>query len=211
MSRPKPDSPLTTTAYALLGLLCTRPYTPYELSRQMKRDLHFCWPRAERGIYYEPKNLVARRLATATVERTGRRKRTVYAITPSGRRAFKEWLEQGVPAEPQLECEAILRATFAHRGSKEALARSIDSLREHAAAMRAQLELQAREYASTGGPFPDQLHLIALTGRFLIDYTALLDNWADWAEARIRDWPSVKSADDVPMDFAYEIFDELAN
>src|SRR5262249_24032806 len=185
-------------------------YTPYGLSRQMKRDLHFCWPRAERGIYYEPKNLVARGLAAATKERTGKRKRTVYSITPAGRRAFLHCLEEGDPAPPQLECEAILRATFAHRGSKDALERTLDRLRDDATDMRAQLAAQAREYAETGGPFPDQLHLIALTGRFLIDYAALLTRWTEWAQAQMRDWPSPASASEVPLDFAYEIFAELA-
>jgi DNA-binding PadR family transcriptional regulator len=203
------ETRLTTTAYALLGLLYTRPYSPYELTRQMKRDLHFCWPRAERGIYYEPKNLVAHGLAAARVERTGRRKRTVYSITPAGRRAFDDWIEQAPAEATQLESEAILRATFSHRGSKQALLQAIASLREDAAAMRRQLVSQAREYADTGGPFPEQLHLIALTGRFLIDYTTLLSDWADWAQGHVDSWPSVKSASEVPLDFAYEIFAEL--
>ena len=204
------DPRLTTTAYALLGLLYTRPYSPYELTQQMKRDLHFCWPRAERGIYYEPKNLVARGFATAREERTGKRKRTVYSITAAGRRAFDEWIEQA-PAEPtQLESEAILRATFAHRGHKAALLRAIESMRADATEMRRQLEMQAREYADSGGPFPEQLHLIALTGRFLIDYTSLVSAWSDWAGKLVESWPSVQSASDIPLDFAYEIFAELA-
>jgi DNA-binding PadR family transcriptional regulator len=175
----------------------------------MKRDLHFCWPRAERGIYYEPKNLVAQGLAAATVERTGRRKRTVYSITTAGRRAFDDWIEQP-PTEPaQLESEAILRATFGHRGTKEALQQAIASLREDAAAMRRQMASQAHEYATTGGPFPEQLHLIALTGRFLIDYVTLLENWADWAQSRVQEWPTVRSARKVELDFAYEIFAEV--
>ena len=203
-------STLTTTSYAVLGLLYTRPYSPYELTQQMKRDLHFCWPRAERGIYYEPKNLVAHGLATARAQRTGRRRRTVYSITAAGRRAFDEWIEQAPAEVTQLSSEAILRATFAHRGSKKALLRAIESLREDAAVMRRQIASQAREYADTGGPFPEQLHLIALTGRFLIDYAALLGQWADWAKRHVDAWPSVQSASDVPLDFAYEIFAELA-
>ena len=202
-------SGLTTTSYALLGLLYTRPYSPYELTQQMKRDLHFCWPRAERGIYYEPKNLVAHRLATARVERTGRRNRTVYSITAAGRRAFDDWIHRAPTEATQLESEAILRATFAHRGSKQALLGAIESMREDAAALRGQLVSQASEYAETGGPFPEQLHLIALTGRFLIDYTSLLSRWADWAQHHVDAWPSVESASEVPLDFAYEIFAEL--
>jgi DNA-binding PadR family transcriptional regulator len=197
---------LTTTSYAILGLLYTRPYSPYELARQMKRDLHFCWPRAERAIYYEPKNLVAHRLAIATTEATGSRKRTVYSISAKGRRAFERWLEEADASAPRLECEAILRATFAHRASKEALLEVVTGLRDHADALRRQVEGQFRDYRETGGPFPEQLHLIALTGRFLIDYITLLERWSDWAEAEVRSWPSVASAIEVPLDFAYEIF-----
>jgi DNA-binding PadR family transcriptional regulator len=202
---------LTTTSYALLGFLYTRPYSAYELARQMKRDLHFSWPRAERAIYYEPKHLLAHGLVTATSERNGRRKRTVYSITPAGRRAFKHWLEQAEAAAPQLEFEAIVHATFAHRASKQALLKTLSGVREQAAAMHAQLQAQGREYLQTGGPFPDQLHLIALTGRFLIDYVALLERWSGWAEAEVRNWPTVASADQVDLDFAYEIFADAAD
>jgi DNA-binding PadR family transcriptional regulator len=208
MSSPK-HSRLTTTSYALLGLLYTRPYSPYELAQQMKRDLHFCWPRAERGIYYEPKNLVARGLATARVEHTGRRKRTVYSITATGRRAFDDWIERAPEEAIQLESEAILRATFAHRGSKDALLQAIATLRDDAVAMHRQLASQAREYRQTGGPFPEQLHLVALTGRFLIDYATLLTEWAEWAQRQVDAWSSTKSASEVPLDFAYDIFAEL--
>ena len=197
---------LTTTSYAILGLLYTRPYSPYELAAQMKRDLQFCWPRAERGIYYEPKKLVAHGLATADTEATGKRTRTVYSITSAGRRALRRWLEDASSTPPQLESEALLRATFAHRGSKEALLEVLRGLREHAAALRRQVGEQAGDYQETGGPFPDQLHLIALTGRFLIDYTELFERWARWAEEQVARWPTVASASDVPLDFAYEVF-----
>jgi DNA-binding PadR family transcriptional regulator len=208
MSRPR-EPALTTTAYALLGLLYTRSYTPYELAQQMRRDLHFCWPRAERAIYYEPKHLVELGLATATADATGRRKRTVYSITDSGRAALAEWLERGEAAPPELECEALVRATFAHRASKDALLRVIAQLRDHARAIQRQIADQAREYERTGGQFPDQLHLIALGGRFIADYAAMLGEWADWAEAEARTWPTTESAADVPLEFAHEIFSQI--
>ena len=44
MSRTLPE--LTTTSYAILGLLAIRPWSTYELARQMQRDLRFVWPRA---------------------------------------------------------------------------------------------------------------------------------------------------------------------
>jgi DNA-binding PadR family transcriptional regulator len=56
---------LTTTAYALLGLLDIRPWTTYALAKQVARSLRLIWPRAESNVYEGPKALVAHGLATA--------------------------------------------------------------------------------------------------------------------------------------------------
>src|SRR5262249_58964926 len=98
------EKPLTTTSYALLGLLRLRPWTTYELAKQVQRGLGWFWPRAERKLYDEPKRLVAAGLAAAAEERTGRRPRTVYSITPAGRRALRAWLaEPSAPPPPRTE------------------------------------------------------------------------------------------------------------
>src|SRR5581483_2756096 len=89
---------LSTTSYAILGLLALRPWTTYELTQQLKRNLHYFWPRAESGVYEEPKNLVQQGLAESRREPFGRRPRTVYTITSAGRAALARWLEE--PSEP---------------------------------------------------------------------------------------------------------------
>ena len=86
--------PLTSTSYAILGLLSLRPWTTYELAQQMQRALGQFWPRAESKLYEEPKKLVEHGLAKATVEHVGKRPRTVYAITPAGRKALKAWMPE---------------------------------------------------------------------------------------------------------------------
>jgi PadR family transcriptional regulator AphA len=45
---------LTTTSYAILGLLAIKPWSTYELAAQMRRNLHYFWPRAESNLYAEP-------------------------------------------------------------------------------------------------------------------------------------------------------------
>src|SRR6516165_1624307 len=92
MSTARDLSALTTTSYAFLGLLAERPWTTYELAQQIQTSLHNFWPRSERQLYEQPKLLVAHGLATATRDKVGRRPRTVYRITPAGRRALKAWL-----------------------------------------------------------------------------------------------------------------------
>ena len=57
---------LTTTSYAILGLLGIQPWTTYELAQQMERSLKYFWPRAQSRIYEEPKRLAALGLAKAT-------------------------------------------------------------------------------------------------------------------------------------------------
>ena len=85
-------SPLTPTSYAILGLLAIKPWTTYELAKQMDRTLSRFWPRARSKLYEEPKKLVAHGLAEADAGANGRRPRTVYSITPAGRRALAGWL-----------------------------------------------------------------------------------------------------------------------
>jgi len=58
---------------------------------------------------------------------------------------------------------------------------------------------QSTEYLATGGPFPERLHLIVLTGKFILDFTALLEDWARWAEVEVAKWPDVDPVDAVPM------------
>jgi len=81
----KLDSSLTTTSYALLGLLNIRPWTTYELTQQMRRNLHYFWPRAESNLYAEAKRLVDGGLAETSSDPVGQRPRTVYSITDLGR------------------------------------------------------------------------------------------------------------------------------
>ena len=79
---------LSTTSYAVLGLLALRPWSTYELAQQVSKSLSSWWPRTERQLYEQPKILVDHGLATATTEMVGRRPRTLYDITPAGRVAL---------------------------------------------------------------------------------------------------------------------------
>src|SRR5260370_1578674 len=102
---------LTTTSYAILGLLALRDWTTYELAKQMQRTVGYVWPRAERKLYDEPKRLVEAGYARAAKDMVGRRPRTTYSITPAGRKALKRWLDTAV-APPALEVDGMLRVRF---------------------------------------------------------------------------------------------------
>lgn len=188
---------LTPTSYGILGLLALRPWSAYELTKQVRRSLHFCWPRAETRLYQEPKNLVEHGLVRATTSVNGRRARTDYAITAKGRKALRSWLGEA-SAPPRLESEALLRLFFAEHGTKDALLATLDELEEQALALRRQAVAQGAEYLAGTAPFPERLHILALFGRFTLDHTALLIDWARWARAEVQRWPDVDSGEVSP-------------
>ena len=181
-------SDLTTTSYAILGLLATRSWTTYELAQQMGRALGSFWPRAESKLYEEPKKLVARGLARATREKVGERPRTVYRITPAGRRALRAWIPTA-SAGPVLEFEGLVKVFFAEHGTKADLLATIEGVRARAEARAAAGAAISREYLQGAGPFPERLPWLIVTGKFLDEIEEAVLRWVDWAEAVIEEWP----------------------
>ena len=179
---------MTTTTYAVLGLLAIKPWTTYELIQQVERTLRRVWPRAQSKLYEEPKKLVALGYAAAEEERVGNRPRTRYTITPAGRAALATWLaEPG--AGPVLEFEQLLKIHLADAGTT-------DDIRANLAATLAWVHEQneenlaaARSYLAGEGAFPERAAINILMGRFLTDFYAMVDNWARWATETVRDWP----------------------
>ncbi len=181
------DRKLTTTSYAILGLLGVRPWSTYELTGQMSRALRWFWPRAQSNLYEEPKKLVAHGLARAAADTVGRRPRTVYRITPKGRRALRGWLDEP-GAGPVLEWEQLLKVFFAEHGTKRAALDNLQAAGEWGDDIEALSILLAREYLA-GGPFPDRMPQLILTGQFLTEFGDLVSRWARWAEDVIKGWP----------------------
>ena len=199
---PRPSTgKLTTSSYAILGLLALRPWTTYELAKQMAVSLRNFWPRAESKLYEEPKKLVAHGLASVRTEPVGRRPRSVYTITDAGRDALRAWLgEPGAMAS--LEFETLVKVFFAEQGTKEQLVRSLERIRAHA---REQVEVDAgwaRHYLDSGGAFPQRLAVLCLVGRLQADLHHTVAQWADWALAAVEGWPDdLRSARPVPGAF----------
>jgi DNA-binding PadR family transcriptional regulator len=183
------STPLSTTSHAVLGLLALRPWTSYELAKQVQRSLGWFWPRAERKLYDEPKRLVAAGLATATAQPTGRRPRTVYAITAAGHRQLERWLDEP-SAPPMLEFEAMVRVFFADGGTLEQLRATLEQVETVATTRGA--ELRSMLEASRDGPyeFEARLPINALALRFQLDHERLLADWARWARDQTATWRS---------------------
>jgi len=190
----KSEASLTTTSYALLGLLNIRPWTTYELAKQVQRSLGWFWPRAERKLYEEPKRLVEHGLATATPEATGKRPRTLYAITPEGRKALKRWLDE-TPAAPMLEFEAMVKVFFADGGTLAQLETTIDRIERDATGRRDELRGMIAERSNeVAYEFAGRWPINALAMRFQLDHNEQQIRWARWAREQIATWRSPKDA-----------------
>jgi PadR family transcriptional regulator, regulatory protein AphA len=183
---------LSTTSYAILGLLAARPHTAYELAEQMQRAFDFIWPRARSGLYSEPKRLVGAGLAEVRHEHHGRRPRAVYSATAGGKAEFTRWLDES-PAPAVIEAEAILRVMFADRGNKQQLLRTLQTMRRQALELQARAVAQGASY-ERDGPLHDRMHLIATGGRFVHEYATMLRRYAEWALDEVENWPSVGAA-----------------
>ncbi len=194
---------LSTTSYAILGWLAVRPWTTYELAKQIRRNLRFFWPRAESRLYEEPQNLVAHGLATAERSLTGRRPRTTYAITPAGREALARWLAG--PSKPTaLWCEALVRVFFADAAGPAELLAAIRSVRELADDIQAAGRAVAREYLEGRAPFPERAPLSGLVFDFLWSFAEHLRGWSERSDAEVRRWEGATAAD--KRERAYRVF-----
>jgi DNA-binding PadR family transcriptional regulator len=181
----------TTTSYALLGLLALRSWTTYELAKQVQRSLNWFWPRAERKLYDEPKHLVEAGLATAHAESTGKRPRTVYAITQAGRRELRSWLDEPAAAR-STEFEAMVKVFFADAGELDQLQTTLERVEEEA-------KERVRALADMAGRpplFAERVHLSALTLRLQLDQERAVLEWAAWAREQVAQWRSTTDPGD---------------
>lgn len=195
---------LSTTSYAILGVLAVRPWSAYDLTGYMRTSaVRQVWPRTESRLYAEPKNLVARGLAEATKEYTGRRSRTVYSITDAGRRALAEWLGER-SAGMEVEDEAVLRMILADHGTHAQLVTTIRSAMED---LRQQIEHVERlsSRIAAGRPlFPERIHIAALASMKFIRMLRERCDFLIAAEAWVREWDDT-ALDDAKAERAREI------
>lgn len=197
---------LTTTTYGVLGLLAVRPHSTYELAKAMGRSVGRVWPRAQSKLFEEPKKLVSHGYASAREDFVGRRPRTVYTITRSGRRALATWLAE--PGDgPALEFEGLVKLVFADHGTRDDALATIARVREWAVEMNAgNLEAGAR-FAENDGLYEQRRATTLLFGAFLTDFYALVARWAEWAEAEVAGWPEDIAGHRIPPERTREVLE----
>ena len=198
---------LSPTSHALLGLLSLRSWTTYELTQQAQRSLRFLFPRAERNLYTEAKRLAQAGLARTEESYTGRRKSTVYSITPAGRKALRDWLKTS-PEAPVVEAEVLLRSFFGDLGRQQDLITALESARVQAVETRRELASLAQSAVDGEAPFPERSAVGALTMRFVADFHRLVEEWSTWAATEVATWDEPDGRNWVAAD---EIYADVAS
>lgn len=179
---------LSTTSYLVLGLLAIKPWTTHELVQQVGRSLRRLWPRAQSKLYEEPKKLVAHGLAAAEDDSVGRRRRTRYTITALGRRELAAWVERP-GAGPTLEFEQLVKITFGDSGTKAGILANLAATRRWVGEQNEENLAVARAYLAGTAEFPQRAAVNQLGGRFLTEFYAMVDRWAEWATDVVQGWP----------------------
>lgn len=183
-----PHERLTSTGYGVLALLTLGDWSAYDLAGLMARSLGHLLPRSASVVYEEPKRLVRKGLVTVRSEQRGQRDVAVYSLTDEGRAVLRQWLADPSLAV-QLEAEPIAKALFAEHGTREDLVAIIRAVKDDARRRLRAIAAQGRGYQEHGGPFPERLPWIALTGAFAYQHLQMLYEWSTWAEEEVLRWP----------------------
>lgn len=179
---------MTTTSYAILGLLDLRDWTAYELAQQANRSLAYAWPISESQLYAEPKRLAGEGLLTITQAAAGpERQRQVFAITSAGRATLRAWLASD-PTPTRIQAEVMLRCLFATSGSAEDLRSAVDATRQSTLDAYLAGHEFVDEYLQGDNPFPERLHANLLWMALVRDLQLTIIDWADETLDRIATW-----------------------
>jgi DNA-binding PadR family transcriptional regulator len=125
---PQQTTSLTTTEGVILGLLCERERSGYDLLKRAEGSVAHMWAPAKSQLYAVLPRLVDDGLANRrTVRQSARPDKQVYRVTRAGRQAVREWLEEALPKSWD---ELLLKVFFAELCSRDALLRQLDDYAE---------------------------------------------------------------------------------
>jgi PadR family transcriptional regulator AphA len=103
---------LSPTGYVILGMLSSSPKSGYEIKALVDRTTRFFWAASYGQIYPELRRLSAAGLIEGSDASRDGRKRTVYKLTPAGRKALRAWLREP-PQTFETRDEGLLKLFFA--------------------------------------------------------------------------------------------------
>jgi DNA-binding PadR family transcriptional regulator len=143
-----------STQYPVLGLLCIKPMSGYDLRADVEGTLSSFWRESEGQIYPTLRMLEETgQIVRIEGKRNQGRERQVYAITDLGRERLRAWIAE----EPRMQSprnEFLLKVWMMRHGPKGAVLAHIRQHRQQVAIrMAAAVELQ--KLVERNDKFPD--------------------------------------------------------
>ena len=123
---------LSATGKVILGMLAAKPRSGYEIKQLVDSSARFFWAASYGQIYPELKRLEKEGMISGSDSAQGGRQRTVFKLTPPGRKAARDWINEP-PEVIETRDEGLLKLFFA--GSVDPK-RTAEIARERAAASR---------------------------------------------------------------------------
>ena len=137
--------------YAILGILQQEPMSGYEMGRMMAQSTNHFWQESDASIYPMLKTLEAEGKVTARAERTGKRARTIFEITPTGTEEFMQWMAEP-PAQEKHRNELLLKIFFGSKTTNKDLLKHLERALKNAKTEKKEFEASQ---ASIIRHFPD--------------------------------------------------------
>ncbi len=132
---------LSTTEYAVLGLLTFGERSGYELDALARRTIGYFWHPAKSKIYAVLPRLVERGLASAEpVTQDRRPDKVTYRITAAGETALRAWLRSGKTDMAPGRNGFLLKVFFGRLVEPEVVYEQVDAHRRRAEVQLAELE-----------------------------------------------------------------------
>jgi PadR family transcriptional regulator, regulatory protein AphA len=175
---------LTPFSYVVLVLVGEGGAGAHDLVRMMREGQYVFWASATSQWYAEPKRLAELGYLQAAKGPGRTHERTHYTLTDAGRGALREWLAEP-SAFTRIQCEPVVRLLGAEYADREAVLRSLESLRAPLEETSAALD----RLADVGRELPHRAQVIAVNHRFARRILDAHAAWLEEAEAALRDEP----------------------
>jgi len=170
---------LTTTSYAVLGLLSICPMSGYDLHQALARSIAHFWPISKSQVYAELGRLERLGMVEgAEVPQERLPDKRVFGLTMAGAEALDGWLSDQPAAPLQMRIPFLLKALLGHRRPPGATSALLHEVR--AAAVE-----EAHRFARFGellaqAPGTHYARITVLFGRKIAEAVA---GWAEEAQA----------------------------
>jgi hypothetical protein len=112
----------------------------------------------------------------------------VYRITPTGRRALKEWL--GSPSKPGLavDLEGLVRVFLGNFSDPGDLSAAVEQTRADAAGLVNLAHEIAQGYIEGRAPFQPHVHVRAFVFDFLFTFGHMVRDWSERTARDLDEW-----------------------